>query len=438
MKTRSNKRVLMLVENQSYPQDVRVRREASALTAAGYIVSVICPSKPGLAFREVINGVRVFRYPPPSAANSFLAYLWEYAYSMMASFLLSMIVFFGEGFDVVHAHNPPDTFVFIAAFYKLFGKRFIFDHHDLSPEMYMARMPGGGNRFVYRALLLMEKLTYFFADHVITTNESYRNIEMERGGVPADRITIVRNGIPLTDARRAEPESTLLGKGKIIIGYVGVMGFQDGVDYLLRALHHLLHHLGRTDFHCVLVGTGDAWPKLRQLARQLGLEQYVSFTGFVSNQKMQGCLSAAQICVAPEPSNSFNDRSTMIKMLHYMSMSKPIVAFDLPEHRVTARDAALYARPNDELAFAKAILGLMDDPQRREALGASGRSRFESELAWEYSVPCLLEAYHCVLGQPKGSQPVLHPPKGAFNATPAPVTPKVSISSAKKEAARLS
>jgi glycosyltransferase involved in cell wall biosynthesis len=400
MKAFPNSRILMLLENLPYPQDVRVRREAMALEAAGYSVSVICPADPGQPLFEVIKGVRVYRYAAPRPAAGFLGYLWEFGYSTAMSFLISVFVFLREGFDVVHAHNPPDTFVFIAAFYKLFGKRFVFDHHDLSPEMYEARMPGGGNKLVYQALVLLEKITFFFADHVIVTNESYKQMAMDRGGVPKERVTIVRNGLEL-ERRHSAPEESLSKKGKTIIGYVGVMGFQDGVEYLLRALRHLIDDLGRSDFYCVLIGTGDAWPKLRAFAKELKLDEYVWFTGFVPNEKMQSCLRAAQICVAPEPSNPFNDRSTMIKMIHYMSMGKPIVAFDLPEHRFTARGAALYAKPNDELTFAQAISELMDDPRRREALGASGRRRFEAELAWEYSIPKLLEAYQAVFDPEK-------------------------------------
>lgn len=397
MKASSHNRILMLLENQAYTLDVRVRREANALTAAGYTVSVISPAKPGQRSRDVIKGVRLYRYPEPSGADGFLSYLWEYAYSMAASFALSIVAFFSEGFDVIHAHNPPDTFVFIALFYKMFGKRFVFDHHDLSAEMYEARMPGGGNRMVYHALVLLEKLTCFFADHVIATNESYKRMEMERGGVPEERITVVRNGIELDRVVPSEPERSLVEKGKTIIGYVGIMGFQDGVDRLLRAFRHLIDDLGRTDFYCVLIGTGDMWPKLLELARDLNLGQYLWFTGFVPSAEMQNCLCAADICVAPEPSNPFTDRSTMIKIIHYMSLSKPIVAFDLPEHRFTAGDAAVYVKPNDELAFAKALAELMDDPLRRQALGALGRRRFEIDLAWEYSVPKLLEAYQKIL-----------------------------------------
>jgi glycosyltransferase involved in cell wall biosynthesis len=396
-----NNRILMLLENLPYPQDLRVRREAVALAAAGYRVSVICPAAQGQPRRETVNGVRVYRFSAPLSANGFLGYLWEYGYSMAASFVLSLVVFFSEGFDVVHAHNPPDTFVFIAAFYKLFGKRFVFDHHDLSPEMYCARFPSGSSPLVRHVLVLLEKLTCRLADHVIATNESYKKVEMQRDHVPESRVTIVRNGIELRRLRQAEPDRALRSKGKTIIGYVGVMGFQDGVDYLLRALSHLLRDLGRTDFYCVIIGTGDAWPSLKALAQELALGDYVWFTGFVSNEDLLSYLSAADICVDPDPSNPFNDRSTMVKMMEYMAFGKPIVAFDLPEHRFTAQDAALYATPNDERAFAGALAQLMDDPRRREILASFGRRRIETELAWDYSIPKLLEVYRTVLSRPE-------------------------------------
>src|SRR2546421_1401579 len=292
MKASSNNRILMLLENQAYPQDVRVRREANALTAAGYTVSVICPAKPGQPSREVINGVRIYRYPEPSGANGFLGYLWEYAYSTAASFAISMIVLFHGGFDVIHAHNPPDTFVFIAAFYKMFGKRFVFDHHDLSPEMYQARFPGGGSLLVYDALVLLEKLTCCLANRVIATNESYKKIEMERDHVPETRITVVRNGIELHDLRPVEPDRTLQPKGKTVIGYIGVMGFQDGVDHLVRALSHLVRDLGRTDFFCILVGGGDAFPYLKSLTEQLEISEYLLFTGMVNHSEVARYLGA--------------------------------------------------------------------------------------------------------------------------------------------------
>jgi glycosyltransferase involved in cell wall biosynthesis len=403
-KVSAKKRILMLLENRPYPQDPRVRREAMALSAAGYKVTVICPSDPGQPSRETVKGVQVYRYAPPPPANGFLGYLWEYGYAMAATFVLSLRVFFGDGFEVVHAHNPPDTFVFIAGFYKLFGKRFIFDHHDLSPEMYRARFPGGGSLLVYDVLVLLEKLTCRLANHVIATNESYKKIEMERGRVPEARITIVRNGIELDRLRSVEPDHALRQRGKMIIGYVGVMGFQDGVDNLLRALHHLLRDLRRTDFYCILIGDGDAWPGLKNLVRELALDEYVWLPGPIFGGDLLRYLSATDICVDPDPSNPYNDRSTMIKMMEYMALGKPIVAYDLPEHRFTAQQAAVYVPPNDEFAFAQAISELMDNPQRRETLAEFGRRRVRTELAWDFSVPQLLKAYRAVLPVPTGAQ----------------------------------
>jgi len=407
VKATANNRILMLLENQTYPRDFRVLREATALTAAGYRVSVICPAGPGQPFRETLNGVRLCRYAQPPAANGFLGYIWEYGYAMAATFVLSLLLLFREGFDVVHAHNPPDTFVFIAAFYKLLGKRFVFDHHDLSPEMYQARFPGGGSLFVHDALVLLEKLTCRLADRVIATNESYKKIEMERDLVPETRITVVRNGFELHDLPPVEPDRTLLLKGKTTIGYIGVMGFQDGVDYLLRALSHLVRDLGRTDFFCILVGGGDAFPYLKSLAKQLDISQYVLFTGMVDHAEVARYLGAADLCVAPEPSAPYNDRSTAVKLMEYMTLAKPIVAFDLTEHRFTAQGAAAYVNPNDELEFARTIAELMDDPARRKRMGLLGRRRVETELAWQYSIPKLLEVYRAILPAPAGSRQAL-------------------------------
>jgi glycosyltransferase involved in cell wall biosynthesis len=398
----------MLLENQPYPQDHRVRREAAALVAAGYRVSVIAPATAGQCWRENVENVRVYRFRAPSPVNSFLGYFWEYGYSTAALFGMSLLVFFGAGFDVVHAHNPPETLVFIGAFYKLFGKRFVFDHHDLSPEMYRARFPDGGSRIVYHALVLLEKLTCVIADHIIATNESYRKVEIERDHVPGSRITVVRNGVEVRRDRPIQPDPSLRKRAKTIIGYVGVMGFQDGLDYLLRALHHLLHDLDRNDFYCVLIGDGDAWAGLKALTKQLCLEDYVWFTGQVHGEELSRYLSAADICVDPDPANAYNDRSTMIKMMEYMAFEKPIVAFDLPEHRVTAKEAAVYVTPNDEHAFAEALARLMDDAVARKAMGAFGRRRIETELAWRFSVSNLLEVYRKVLPESGvASQPVV-------------------------------
>jgi len=392
----------MLLENNPYPQDGRVRREANALTSAGYQVSVICPAANGQPHREIVDGVHVYRYPAPPERDGILGYLLEYGYAMIATFFISLLVFLRKGFDVIHAHNPPDTFALVAGWYKLFGKRFVFDHHDLSPEMYYARFKLDGKPLVYNSLVFFEKLTFRLADHVIATNQSYKAVAMTRGGVPEDHITIVRNGPELGRVRPVAPDPELGGRAKTIIGYVGLMGFQDGVDYLLRALTHLVNDLGRTDFLCIIIGRGDALSSLKALASELGLDTYVWFTGRVSDADLMRYLSTADICVDPDPSNPFNDRSTMIKMTEYMALGKPIVAFDLPEHRVTARDAAVYARPNDELDFAQQLVLLMDNPERRHRMGQIGRARIETELAWSYQEKHLLAAYETLnSGWPK-------------------------------------
>lgn len=396
MKASLGSRVLMLLENKPYSEDARVRREVTALVSAGYEVSVICPMAPQTPWRELLDGAHVYSFPSPPPGQHFLGYLLEYSYSMVATFFLSLFVLLREGFDIIHAHNPPDTFVFIAALNKLFGKRFVFDHHDLAPEMYYARFRDGGNRLVYHALVLLEKLSCRLADRVIATNESYKAVEIERGQVPPERITIVRNGPDLEMLKPIEPDPALRQRANTILGYVGGMNPQDGVDYLLRALGHLVYDLGRRDILCVIVGKGDMLPELKALAKELHVEEYVWFTGWIPDEDMIRYLSTADICVDPDPSNPFNDRCTMVKMMEYMALGKPIVAFDLPEHRVTAQDAAVYARPNDELDFAQRILALMDDPERREKMGQIGRHRVETELAWPHQERYLLEAYATV------------------------------------------
>lgn len=393
------RRVLMVVENCSYPRDCRVSREALALSRAGYTVSVVCPSEPGLPWREVVEGILVYRYPSPPDAHGFLGYLWEYAYSFVAAFSLSLLTWMHPGFDIIHAANPPDTAFIIAAFYKLFGKCFVYDQHDLAPEVYYAHFEGKGNQLVYRVLIWLERLSCGVADHIIAANQSYKGVEMERGRVSADRITVVRNGPDPNQLLPGEPISGLKQEGKNLIVYVGRIEFQDGVDYLLRALRHLANDLGRSDFLCIIVGDGGALPTVKRLSGQLGLAGSVSFTGWLEQQEIMGYLNSADICVAPEPSNEFNDRSTMVKIMEYMAMGRPVVAFDLPEHRFTAQDAALYAKPNDELDMARQIARLMDNPKLRTQMGQIGRERVESELAWTHQEKHLLEAYESVLSR---------------------------------------
>jgi len=399
MKVSAGKRILMLIENSTYPLDIRVHHEATTLTEAGYQVSVIChrgDHEPGY---ENIDGVHVYRYPAPPQGDGFIGYFLEYSFSFVATFLYSLYVWVRRGFHIIHTANPPDTAVFIALFYRLFGKQFIFDHHDLAPDMYLIRSNKQEDSVVYKILLWMEKVTYRFSHHVIATNHSYKKVAIERGNLPEDRITVVRNGPALDLLRSIPPDPHLKQKGVPIIGYVGVMGPQDGLDYLLRALNHLVVSLNRHDFYCVIIGKGSALDELENLSTKLGLNDYVWFTGFIPDDDKMRYLSTIDIGVDPDPSNNFNDKCTMIKMMEYMALSKPIVAFDLPEHRVTAEDAALYAQPNDELDFARKIELLMDNPDLRKKMGKAGRARVETSLAWIYQQKNLLDAYDALINE---------------------------------------
>ena len=311
-------RVLMLLENCPYPADNRVRNEAWALRDAGYQVSVIAPKGPGETSHQMVDGVEVFRYRFFPSGGGFLGFAWEYTYAMVATFLLSLRVLFRPGFDVVHAHNPPDLFVMIGAFYKLLGKRFVFDQHDLSPEMYMARFSGGPS-IPYHALRFFETLTFRLSDHVMSANGSYRQVALERGGVPETRVTVVRNGPNLNVIRPRRPPDDLLRYEGHLFGYIGEMGPQDGIDYLLRALQLLRDDLGESQFQCLLVGDGESLQSLKALTRSLGLESHVRFVGRLTQQELCSWITGVDICVDPDPSNSYNDKSTMVKIMEYMA-----------------------------------------------------------------------------------------------------------------------
>jgi glycosyltransferase involved in cell wall biosynthesis len=399
----------MLVENE-YPRDTRVRNEATTLASNGLEVTIIALRRPGEKAREVVNGVTVYRLPRltifeklPDAERSRVAavmnrlrvlvgYLAEYLYFTSACLVVSIYVAFRGGVDVIHAHNPPDTLCVVGAFYKLFGKKFVFDHHDLSPELYRSRYksPSG---VISRGLALFEWLSTRLADVVIATNESYKAIEIERNGVDPSRVFVVRNGPDLGRVRLSEPDARLLSKGRVLLGYVGAMNPQDGVDYMLRALGHLLHDLGRSDFYCVVIGDGDSVEELKSMSATLGLAQHVEFTGFIPDEDMVRYLSTVDICLDPNPSSPLNDVSTWIKVMEYMALGKPVVSFDLKETRVSAGDAARYAPANDEMAFAAAIASLMDDALQRARMGAIGTARVRDDLGWHVTSRNLVQAY---------------------------------------------
>lgn len=390
-------RILMLLENCAYSADGRVRCEANSLAAAGYQVTVIGPKRRGDHWCETFGSVVAYQYPAPPDVNGALGYVFEYGYSLAAMALLSLWVLFRRGFDVIHAHNPPDVLVLIALAYRPFGKRFVFDHHDLSPDMYLARFATPGNPLIHRCLMYFERLSCRSADLVIATNESYKQVQIRRIGIPESRIAVVRNGPESWHLQTYSSVPGLRDDSRFLIGYVGVMGNQDGVDYLLRALQHLKHELHRDDWRCVLVGAGNALDELQSLAAKLGIAENLVFTGWLDYEKVPRYIASCDICVAPDPSTAYNNRSTVIKVMEYMAQSKPVVAFDLTETRVTAGDAALYAQPNDVQDFARQIAHLMDNPDLRAEIGRVGRLRITTNLSWEHQERRLLDAYRRLL-----------------------------------------
>jgi glycosyltransferase involved in cell wall biosynthesis len=394
MPTHNQRHVLMLLENNPLQEDARLIQEASGLIKAGYRITVIGPAQSKAKPHEVVEGIRSVEFAPPRDGHGALSYLWEYGYSTFLISVLSLWVWMRDDFHILHLHNPPDTFFWLAKFYKILGKRVVFDHHDLAPEMYSARLKKGqgGSPWIVSALTLCQNLTCRVADLILATNESYKTIDIDRGKVPADRITIVRNG-PGVKFRAVAPDLGLRQKAGTLLGYVGVMGPQDGVDHFLRALSHLIFDFKRENVFSVIIGLGSEVPNLKVLVQELQIEQQVWFTGWVSNSDLIRYLSTVDICVDPDPSNPFNDRSTMTKMMEYMALGKPIVAYDLPEHRVTAQEAAVYAIPNDERDFARQISLLMDDPEKQKRMGNLGRERVETQLAWSFQEKHLLEAY---------------------------------------------
>lgn len=393
----SSARILLLVENNAYPFDVRVRREAQALAGAGHQVCVIAPRSPRQAWKECLDGVHVYRFPAPPGGSGLAGYALEFGYATVAMLLLSIWVALRKGVDVVHAANPPDTLFVIGAVFKVFGKRFVFDHHDLSPETYLSRFGHKHGNTVSYVLALLERCSYAIADIVIATNESYKRIAVSRGKKRPDQVFVVRNGPPLSfQSVAADP--MLAKRAPHLIGYIGTMGPQDGVDCWLRAIREMVVTLGRRDFLAVLIGSGDATPGLHVLAKDLDIESFVWFTGRIPEAEVLSILSTVDVCVQPDPLNPLNDKSTMNKVMEYMSLGKPVVAFDLVETRYSAQDAAVYVTPNIEIEFAKAVVRLMDSPEERRRIGAIGRDRVANMLAWEYSVPNLLDAYATGLG----------------------------------------
>jgi glycosyltransferase involved in cell wall biosynthesis len=385
------RKVLIIVENQSVPDDPRVWKEARSLYANGYEVTVLCPRRASTRGHEVIDGVHIYRHPMPSEGRSALGYVWEYSCALFWEFLYTSWIYLRHGFQVIQGCNPPDDIFLVALPFKLLGIRYIFDHHDANPELYIAKYDEQGS--FYKVLVWLEKLTYRFSDVVMATNGSYKDLAMTRGALASDDVFIVRNGPDLEVLNALPPNPSLKHGKRYLVGYVGNMSTQDGLEILLDVAFHV-KNLGRRDVHFTCVGGGPLLPKLRKIVRTKNLDDIVNFTGRVPDDELFRILSTADVCVNPDKPSAMNDISTMIKIMEYMALSKPIVQFDCKEGRVSAQEASLYSDTENQVAdFAAKILWLLDNPQVRQRMGQSGRARVEKELAWQYSIPNLLAAY---------------------------------------------
>ncbi|MEM9950295.1 MAG: glycosyltransferase family 4 protein [Chloroflexota bacterium] len=390
--------VLIFVENLPVPNNRRVWLEATTLTKANYEVSIISITGKGAKqYYECLEGIHIYRYPAPPLTESTLSFIFEFAYCWVMSFLLSFVVAFRHGFKIIHACNPPETFWLIGLFYKLFGKKFIFDHHDLSPEMYYSRFRRKG--IAYKGLLFLEKMTFRSADLIITTNQTQEKVAIERGNYPQDKIYIVRNGPDKEILKPNEPDLSLKQGHQYMVGYLGVINPQDGVDSLILVADYIVKEKKRDDILFLIMGTGDAIADLHKMVEDLELTAHVHFTGWVEQETIASYLSVTDIGVDTMPKNPYSDAATTNKILEYMSVECPIVCFDLVESRVSGGDAAIYAEPDNIVDLADKILALLADKAKREQMGQLGRQRIETELSWQHQSENLLAAYRDVLNQ---------------------------------------
>ena len=392
----AGKSVLIIVENLPLPFDRRVWQEARTLRAAGATVSVICPTGKGFEKRyEEIEGVHIHRHPLPLDASGALGFLLEYGAALFWETVLAWRIYFKRGIDVIQGCNPPDLIFLVALPFKLLGTKYIFDHHDINPELYEAKF--GKRGFFWRLMVLLEKLTFKAADVSIATNQSYRQIAVERGGMNPGEVFVVRSGPDLSRLKLVPAAEKWKNGRRFLVGYVGVMGDQEGIDLLIEAVEHIVSVRGRQDVQFCLVGGGPSLAKLMQLVVDRGLSDFVHFTGRAPDQDLFEVLSTMDLGVNPDRVNAMNDKSTMNKIMEYMALGKPMVQFDVTEGRFSAQEASVYASANDPVDFAEKILDLLDDEERRQRMGAFGRKRVIEELNWTHQVAPLISAYRTAL-----------------------------------------
>jgi glycosyltransferase involved in cell wall biosynthesis len=390
--------VLIVVENLPLPFDRRVWQEARTLKAAGAHVSIICPTGKGYESRfEVIDGIEIHRHPLPLEAKGAIGFLAEYGAALFWETVLAWKIHFKRRIDVIQGCNPPDLIFLVALPFKLLGVRYIFDHHDINPELYEAKFNKRG--FFWWLMVLFEKLTFMAANVSIATNHSYRKIAIERGGMQPDRVHVVRSGPDLSKLKRVAPVESWKNGRAHMVGYVGVMGEQEGIDLLIDGVDHLVRKMGREDIQFVLVGGGPALAELKDLTASRGLTDFITFTGRAPDADLFEVLSTMDLGVNPDRVNAMNDKSTMNKIMEYMSLGKAMVQFDVTEGRYSAQEASLYAEANNPVDMAEKIAALVDDPAARERMGAYGRERAVNELNWQHQITPLLAAYQQALAK---------------------------------------
>jgi glycosyltransferase involved in cell wall biosynthesis len=386
------RRILIIVQNLPVPFDRRVWLECRALTSAGYRVAVVCPKGPGDPGYQVIDGVEIYKYRPYAPGGSKLSFITEYVYSFLATAWNALKARRKGRFTVIQACNPPDIFWPIALAFRLERTKFVFDHHDLCPELFLSRFPHPP-RLPFKGLLWLERRTFRTAKHVISVNESYREIAIRRGGKSPQDVTVVRTGPDPQRLKRGPSHAELKRGHQYLAAYIGVMGPQDGVDIVVRAADVIVREFGRDDIAFTLIGSGDCFDELTALRDELNLQGHVEFTGRAPDEQVIEILSTADVGLSPDPKNPLNDVSTMNKTMEYMAFELPVVAFDLRETRVSAQEAAVYATPNDVREYAKALVGLIDDEAARAQLGKLARARIEDELAWNHQERTYLGVY---------------------------------------------
>lgn len=383
----------MIVENLTVPFDRRVWQEAITLKENGAKVSIICPKMKNYnSSYEIIDEIEIYRHSLPIEARGATGYFLEYSIALFWEFILSWKIYFKKKFQVIHGCNPPDLIFLIAIWFKMFGVKFVFDHHDINPELFLAKYNRKG--FFYKMMLFFERLTFLTANFSIATNESYKEIAMKRGKMPEHKIQVIRSGPKLDRLKIVPPEPRYL-KGRIyLVGYVGVIGEQEGIDLLLESIKYIISI--RRDIQFAIIGGGTDVNKLIQLSVKLGLTEFVDFYGRVSDEIMISILNTSDVCVNPDKPTEMNNLSTMNKIMEYMALKKPVVQFDLKEGKFSAQDASLYAKRGDIKDFADKIIQLVDDPELRKKMGNYGYNRVINELSWDFESKKLIKFYDSV------------------------------------------